>query len=76
MNTSKFCFGEQAYAIRHVQCMDGKVRVLVVDLFNAARNSNKNRHMKHFEQGVIKTIAEHVCPRVLEANKTQFTYKV
>ena len=39
MNTSNFCFGEQTYAIHHAQCMDGKVRVLVVDLFNAAQNS-------------------------------------
>ena len=61
MNTSNFCFGEQTYAIRHVQCMDGKVRVLVVDLFNAAQNSNKNRHMKRFEQGVIRTIAVLTC---------------
>ena len=76
MNTSNFCFGEQTYAIRRVQCMDGKVRVLVVDIFNAARNSNKNRHMKHFEQGVIGTIAEDVCPNIIEANKTHFNNNV
>ena len=76
MNTSNFCFGEQTYAIHHVQCMDGKNHVLVVDLFNAAQNSNKNRHMKRFEQGVIRTIAEHVCPRKLEANKKQFNNNI
>ena len=69
MNTFYFSFDGQKSAIRRVQCIDGIVRVVVADIFHAARNTNKNCVMKQFEQGTIRTVAEHVCPAIIEGKR-------
>ena len=76
MYQSYFCFENQKHTMRRVQCMDGNIRILVVDLFNAARNTNRNRVLKKFEEGTVKTVAEYVCPKNIDNHKKQFTHYV
>ena len=75
MNTSYFCFDEQKTAIRRVKCMDGNVRVIVADIFHAARNMTRNHALKMYSYGSdssnenIETHAFHMFNRV---SKTLF----
>ena len=73
MYQSYFCFENQNHTTCRVQCMVGNIHVLVVDIFNAAQNTNRNRVLKKFEQGTVKTVAKHVCPKKIENYKKQFT---